>query len=230
MMNTAAATFDAHASEYDAHRRRLIPPYDAFYGNAVGVLGDLIPGGPKRVLDLGAGTGLLTRHLLAAYPNARVTLHDGAAAMLEEAKQALDATGNVDEYVVADLTDPLPHPSDHWCAIVSGLAIHHLSDDEKRDLFTRVRTALKPGGVFVNAEQIKGASPLFDNLNAVWHEHNAKQAGASDDDWRAAERRMEHDQCSTVEDQLTWLREAGFEHADCVFKDHRFAVLVATSS
>jgi tRNA (cmo5U34)-methyltransferase len=222
MTNRAAATFDAHASEYDAHRRRLIPPYDAFYGNAVGALQGLIPGGPKRVLDLGAGTGLLARHVLEAHPEARVTLLDGAAAMLDEARQAL---GENADYLVADLKDPLP--GSDWCAIVSGLAIHHLADDEKRDLFRRAHAALAPGGVFVNAEQIKGPSPRFDKLNADWHEQQAKAAGATDADWRAAERRMEHDQCSTVEDQLTWLREAGFEDADCVFKDHRFAVLVA---
>jgi tRNA (cmo5U34)-methyltransferase len=38
---------------------------------------------------------------------------------------------------------------------------------------------------------------------------------------------MAHDRCSDVESQLRWLREAGFDAADCLFKDHRFAVLVA---
>ena len=38
---------------------------------------------------------------------------------------------------------------------------------------------------------------------------------------------MAYDRRSDVGSQLAWLREAGFEDADCVFKDVRFAVLVA---
>jgi tRNA (cmo5U34)-methyltransferase len=38
---------------------------------------------------------------------------------------------------------------------------------------------------------------------------------------------MHFDRWATVESQLAWLREAGFADADCLFKDHRFAVLVA---
>jgi tRNA (cmo5U34)-methyltransferase len=38
---------------------------------------------------------------------------------------------------------------------------------------------------------------------------------------------MELDRCADVEIQLAWLREAGFREVDCLFKDRRFAVLVA---
>jgi tRNA (cmo5U34)-methyltransferase len=38
---------------------------------------------------------------------------------------------------------------------------------------------------------------------------------------------MAHDQCASVEQHLEWLREAGFADADCLFKDHRFAVIFA---
>jgi 16S rRNA G1207 methylase RsmC len=34
---------------------------------------------PRRILDLGAGTGLLSRWLRAAYPEAQLTLVDAAA-------------------------------------------------------------------------------------------------------------------------------------------------------
>jgi tRNA (cmo5U34)-methyltransferase len=41
---------------------------------------------------------------------------------------------------------------------------------------------------------------------------------------------MRFDRCATVEDQLVWLREAGFAGADCLFKDHRFAVIVGLAA
>ena len=220
---TAPSAFDRHAGSYDDLRRRLVPPYDAFYGAAVGAL-RLIPrpGGPRRVLDLGAGTGLMARHVAAAYPDAELTLLDGAPAMLERARATL---GDRHTYVEADLTDPLPGTG--YCAVVSALAIHHLDDAGKQDLFARVHDAVGPGGLFVNAEQVAGPTPLFDDLYGSWHEERARELGASDADWTAARERMGHDRTADVESQLTWLRRAGFAEADCLFKDHRFAVLVA---
>jgi tRNA (cmo5U34)-methyltransferase len=220
-MTNAAHVFNAQASTYNAARRRLIPPFDSFYGTAVRAVG--FSRRPSRILDLGAGTGLLAAFVHQAFPEAHLTLIDGAAQMLDQARDVLGDEGF--EYVVADLTDPLP--AGPWDAIVSSLAIHHLHDDEKRALFARVRQALPEGGVFVNAEQVTASSPFFTDLYARWHEEHARAGGSDDDEWQAAEARMAFDRCSPVEDQLGWLREAGFDEVDCVFKDHCFAVIVA---
>jgi tRNA (cmo5U34)-methyltransferase len=220
----ATATFDAQAAAYETPRRRLIPCFDAFYGTATGALG-LLGRPPRRVLDLGAGTGMLAARVAAAHPDAELVLTDGAPAMLEQARAAL---GSRAQLHVADLADPLPPgPFD---AIVSALAIHHLDDAGKQALFARVHAALPPGGVFVNAEQVAGPTPALDRCYRAWHEASARALGATDDEWAAAEERMRHDRCADVESQLRWLRDAGFDAADCLFKDHRFAVLVARRS
>jgi tRNA (cmo5U34)-methyltransferase len=218
--NSAPATFDAHAAGYETPRRRLIPPFDAFYGAAVDALA-MLGRPPRRVLDLGAGTGMLAARVAAAYPEAELVLTDGAPAMLEQARAALGTDVSLH---VADLADPLP--AGPFDAVVSALAIHHLDDAGKRDLFARVRAALPPGGVFVNAEQVAGPTPCFDRRYREWHEACARAAGTDDAEWAGALERMRHDQCADVESQLEWLREAGFDAADCLFKDHRFAVLV----
>jgi tRNA (cmo5U34)-methyltransferase len=218
---TAPATFNAVAAEYEAPRRRLIPPFDAFYGTAVSAL-EMLGRPPARVLDLGAGTGMLAARVAAAYPEADLVLLDGAPAMLEQARATL---GDRAQLHVADLADPLP--AGPFDAVVSALAIHHLDDRAKRALFARVCEALPPGGVFVNAEQVAGPTPCFDARNRAWHEASARALGASAEEWAAAAERMLHDRCSDVESQLGWLREAGFDAADCLFKDHCFAVLVA---
>jgi len=221
MTGNAPATFHAQAATYDAPRRRLIPPFDAFYGTAVEAL-ELLGRAPERVLDLGAGTGLLTAHIAERYPDARFVLTDGAPAMLDLARERL---GERVETVVAYLADPLPEgPFD---AVVSALAIHHLADDAKQDLFRRIREALPPNGVFVNAEQVAAPTPCFGRRYAAWHETASAAAGATPEEWAGAVERMRHDRCADVESQLRWLREAGFDAADCLFKDHCFAVLVA---
>jgi tRNA (cmo5U34)-methyltransferase len=225
MMNAATTTFDAHADGYDAVRRRLVPPFDAFYGTAVGAL-ELVTGPVGHVLDLGAGTGLLTAQVLAAHPAAEVVLFDGAPAMLAQARATLG-----DErarYAEGDLAGPLPDGP--WDAVVSALAIHHLEDAEKAALFTRVHDALRDGGIFVNAEQVAGPTAWLDALYEARHERAARALGATDEEWAGAQERMRHDLCATVEAQLGWLRDAGFTDADCPFKDHRFAVMAARRS
>jgi tRNA (cmo5U34)-methyltransferase len=218
-MLDAPAAFDAEAATYEAPRRRLIPPFDAFYGIAVDALA-LIGGRPKRVLDLGAGTGILAARVAAAYPDADLVLVDGAPAMLEQARERL---GDEASLHVADLRDPLPEGP--FCAVVSALAIHHLDHAGKRDLLARAYEALSPGGIFVNAEQVAGPSPRFDVHYRTWHEAAARAAGATAQEWDAAVQRMRHDECASVEDQLAWMRAAGLD-ADCLFHDRRFAVLV----
>lgn len=51
--------FNLIAKEYDANRRKFIPCFDDFYENTTRLITSNIDV-PKCVLDLGAGTGLLT--------------------------------------------------------------------------------------------------------------------------------------------------------------------------
>ena len=217
----AAEAFSAHAEEYTALRRRLVPGYEAFYGAVNDVLG-LVAGGVHRVLDLGAGTGLLSAHVLAAFPDARVELLDGSEPMLREARERLGPA--VAAVHVGDMAGRLPDgPFD---AVVSALAIHHLSDPDKRALVARVHEVLRPGGAFINAEQVSAPTPA---LTAVYEEHwasDCRSLGATEAELDAARERMRHDRCSDVASQLRWLREAGFSDTDCVYKSWRFAVMM----
>lgn len=221
MTDAAIAAFENDAGSYEGLRRRLVPCFDALYGAAVAAL-ELAPGPLRRVLDLGAGTGLLARAVADAHPEADLVLLDGAPAMLGQARRSL---GSRASYVTGELSDSLP--AGPWDAIVSALAIHHLGDADKRDLFARVHATLTPGGVFIDAEQVKGPTELFDRTYEDWHERRARELGASGEEWARAVDRMRFDRLAGVEDQLAWLREAGFAGADCLFKDHCFAVLVA---
>ena len=54
------------------------------------------------VLDLGIGTGYMTRHLLEAYPRARIIGVDGAPAMIEMAKLRLGSMAERVAFRVGD--------------------------------------------------------------------------------------------------------------------------------
>jgi tRNA (cmo5U34)-methyltransferase len=133
-------------------------------------------------------------------------LLDAAPAMLDRARGTLGDPNTT--YRVADLREPLAA----WnCdAVISALAIHHLHDPEKRDLFARIRDTLRPGGVFVNTEQIAAPNNTLQDRYRQWHRDTGLELGASTVEWAAAEQRMTLDRCSTVAAPLAWLSDAGF--------------------
>lgn len=220
---TAGELFDRFATTYDAGRRKLIPHFEAFYGTAVEVATLTLPTDrAPRVLDIGAGTGLLTSLVLQARPDAELTLLDASPAMLEHAPQRLGDAWERCTTVVGDAVDALPQgPFD---AVVTALAVHHMPDDRKQQLYRLVLTRLAPGGVFVNAEQVAGPTPSLDERYAErWLAHTA-ELGATRHDHAEAEVRMSMDLPAPVDVQCAWLRDAGFIDVDCFFKSWRFAV------
>lgn len=217
---TLTADFNATASGYDAARRRLIPCFDDYYGAALSLLPFTAADEPA-ILDLGAGTGLLAALVRAALPKARLHLIDISEEMLTVAHRRFAGDPRV-TITAMDFSHELP--SGPWDAVLSALAIHHLEDADKRTLFHRLTSVLRPGGVFVNAEQILAPSAATQaNDRARWTAA-IRAAGASDEDIAAADRRMAHDKCATLADQMLWLEEAGFEDVDCVYKNGWFAV------
>jgi tRNA (cmo5U34)-methyltransferase len=220
---SAQTVFDRTSATYDAARAKLIPPYERFYSTAVALL-PFEPIAEIRILDLGAGTGLLSAFIREKFPNAHLHLVDIAETMLDRAKARLGS--NRTTYFACDYgTEPI---QGQWNAIVSALSIHHLTDEAKQNLFGRIYTALTPGGVFVNAEQVAGPTP---ELTRRYHQQwliQVRDRGATPQEIADAEYRMQADLCSSVEDQLVWMRQSGFADADCWFKEGRFAVMRGT--
>lgn len=221
MINRTKAVFDATASTYDADRSRLIPGCDSFYRWAI----NLIPTGAKKILDLGAGSGLLTILLRNRFPDAHIHLIDFSAPMLSLAAERLGNDPNISFQHANYVTEPLPKG---LCAVVSSLSIHHLDNADKRDLFKKIYASLLPNGVFINAEQVAGPTPALDERYRELWLQQVRAAGATEPQITASLFRQQEDRCATVADQLHWLREAGFADADCWFKDNRFAVMAGT--
>ena len=130
-----------NSATYDSERRRLIYCFDEFYGTAGELVARFCPDSPS-ILDLGAGTGILSAAIVERAPTAKLHLLDASSEMLLQAASSLGKWQP--QITVQSLIEALPEgPFD---AIVSALAIHHLNDAEKQDLYSRILAALAPGG------------------------------------------------------------------------------------
>ncbi len=221
-----ARLFNIDAQGYDAARRNLVPCFDSFYTSALDIIGDWSGGrapAPLEVLDLGAGTGLFSAMVMGRVPQARLHLIDVSDAMLAEARRrfagaaAANVSFEVRDYTAGSLGGP-------WDLVVSALSIHHSEDGAKRALLQRVFEALRPGGLFLNADRVRGPTPAAEaRYRRLWEEQ-VLASGVDQREYERAVERMRYDRSARLGDQLEWLRAAGFIEVDCAFKQWRFAV------
>ena len=209
-----------NASEYDESRRRLIPCYDLFYATAAELAARTVKVTSPTILDLGAGTGLLSEFIMQKFQFASLNLLDESAEMLSKAQLRLERYNP--KIFVQPMTAPLPIGGFH--AVISSLAIHHLADEEKQGLFRRIFQVLVPGGIFINGEQILGESDWQQKLFEDTHLDGARALGSGEEEIKAAQERMTYDKCATLSEQVSWLKEIGFQNAASFFHSFRFAV------
>lgn len=221
-MSNIKEQFDSVAQHYDRQRRQLIPCFDEFYHTAAAWV--KIDKTAPRILDLGAGTGLFSSFVRHKYPEASLTLVDLSDEMLMQARHRFADDPKV-HYIAADITTyRFDEPFD---AVISSLAIHHLSHPAKCTLFASIHELLSNEGLFVNADQAAGSSPYFDNLYKEQWENAIRQSGLSESVIESAIERRKLDVNATVAEQLQWLRQAGFNHTDNVYKYNEFCIFFA---
>jgi tRNA (cmo5U34)-methyltransferase len=133
--------------------RSEVPRYDELQDAAVAA----IPFAPRRVLELGIGTGETTKRILDAHPEARITGLDSSPEMVFRAREL------VADVRLARMEDPLPDGP--WDLVISVLSVHHLTADQKHLLFRRVREqsrALVLGDVVKAEVQVAPLEPGID--------------------------------------------------------------------
>ena len=136
-----AESFSARAGSYESH---------AGLQSAIAArLARLLPELTRpRVLELGCGTGLFSRHLVRRYKQGRFVMTDVAPAMIAECRRNLLGLGAAHiSYEVMDAGEAGGHAG--LDLIVSSMTLHWLTDPVSS--LERLRRLLAPGGLLLYA-------------------------------------------------------------------------------
>jgi len=180
------------------------------------VLVELLPDRVTRVLDLGCGDGRTLALVLAARPEATGVGLDLTSTMLDAARQRFgdDPRVHLAQHDLSVAAVPLKSATGPFDLVVSSFAIHHLDDENKRRLHHEVAARLAPGAPFLHLEHVTSTSERLHG------EFLAALGIAPEDDDPS-------NQLVFVGDYFGWLREAGFEDVDCLWKWRELALLHA---
>lgn len=222
----------ANTADFDTGIRLLLPHYDEM----LDAICSGVPETAAHVLELGCGTGELTLRLLARCPAATLVAMDYSPRMLTAAKTKVLTMGHGDrvQWVEADFGDwalgkvsGLETPFD---AVVSSLAIHHLTHSMKQTVFQRIYQHLKPGGFFWNADPVLPAITAleipFKQAREKWcvaqgHTLERARAGLGQTEPYG---HSNQDQLASLSHHWDLLKAVGFTTVDVLWKYYGLAV------
>lgn len=216
------SNFTERSQEYDAWIRKIVPRYDEMLDALISCI-PFKKDTSFRAIDIGCGTGAVSKRLLDAFPRAELTCLDMTEKMMDLVKERLKGRRNV-RFVLSDIYDfEFDGPYD---AVISSLALHHIiTDEDKKLVYRKILGALAPGGSFFNADLVIGSDAAMQELNmSRWKEFMYRGLARDYVDEVQVPRHYREDSPSKLVDHLRWLEEAGFTGVDVAWKHLNFVV------
>jgi tRNA (cmo5U34)-methyltransferase len=221
-MDKVKKHIEGEAKDFDRIIKELIPYYAEMIDGMVAAIPhqrtDLI-----NVIDLGCGTGTISRQIKQTFPQARITCLGIAENMIEMSKLKLNNYSDV-QYRIGDFKDY--EFDDTYDIVVSSLALHHLvTDDDKISFYRKIYESLCPGGVFFNADVVLGSNEHFQSLYmGKWISFMKRHVFDEEIETKWLPKYREEDRPSKLMDQLIWLKDIGFSEIDIIWKYYNYAV------
>lgn len=225
MAHSVEGHLNLRVSEYDELIRQLVPAYPAMRPVQLELLALSVPAEGGLILDLGGGTGALAAAIANRFPAATVEIWDTDPNMLAAARERCAGFGERIRYVERSFADPLPECD----AVAACLALHHVKDlAVKGQIYRHIFQALRPGGIFVNADAAAPVTPaLHDHAFDLWSRSmrpfgiNNEQAHAHFASW------AHEDYYPPLFTELQLLANAGFAEPECFWREATAAVFGA---
>lgn len=210
----------ADSRNFDIGIRQLLPHYD----DMLDALTACVPSQTHRLLELGCGTGELSLKLLKHCPEAHLVAIDYSPRMIERVTSKLTEAqlehrvtliqGDFGTWTKGEMSDQIGTRFD---ACVSSLAIHHLTDEMKQQLFAQIQQSLEAGGCFWNADPILQELPqltdAYQSLREQWTQAQGttlaevrSQLGTSEPQGYSGQDRL-----ASLDTHLNLLSDVGFQ-------------------
>ena len=223
----------AETKKFDTNIRQLLPYYDQML-DAIGVG---VPSQRSGIVELACGTGQLTVKVLKQCPHAELVAVDYSPRMIDFVGAKLDAQGERDRVKTLQLDfgawandEADAEVGSQFDAIISSLAIHHLTDEMKGKLFQKIARSLSLGGQFWNADPLL---PEFPELTDIYQQSRQRWAQKQGFDLEAVRSKIgksdtqgysSQDQLATLDRHFQMLKEAGFSKTAVIWKYYNLGV------
>lgn len=214
------------ADVFIVERVRLLEILKSFYSHFIGNKSE------NNVLDLGCGDGIVMHELLKTDNSIVATLIDGSEDMVNKAKERLKDFKNI-QFIQASFQEILEKNIilQNYDFIVSSLAIHHLTLNEKTALFKNIYSHLKSNGYFLNIDVILAPSNTLEqwylSLWKQWISERKSFFGIEGDRYDDIIRRYKDNtdnKPDILDAQLNTLKAIGFNDVDCFYKYGIFTI------
>lgn len=215
--------FEEEARKYDEIILTLIPNYRQM----VDVLVSILPFPTEQafsVIDLGCGTGTISKKIKDFFPNAKLTCVDIAKNMLDIAS----AKNGPDTILIHADFNSFKFPQ-KYDAIVSSLALHHLEKDEDKEAFySRIHKALNNGGIFVNLDVVTSGDAFLQQIYLQkWKDYMVSNTSVQEVENKWLPNYYAEDRPVSLARHFEMLENSGFDMIDVVYKNYNYAVYCA---
>ncbi|MFX4262318.1 class I SAM-dependent methyltransferase [Pelotomaculum propionicicum] len=177
------------------------------------------------ILDLGAGTGNLSRAILEKIKSVHMTLMDYSQNMLDEVPKVLAEYRGRYRIVNADFMEH-DFGQRNYAAVISSFAIHHCrGDSEYLNLYRKIYGCLVKPGIFVCCDIVAGDNQSLSERNErEWVSYLQDQNFSEQEINRLLSNYRIEDSPVSVRKHIEFLVQAGFDTADVIWKKANFAV------